>query len=189
MSNPEAWPCETGHEPRPPDSCSPLPDQFALRRTLERLSSVWSTPGLPASISIVFSSRLRKALGRADVCQRRVTLAAHLNGAGALLEEVLCHELAHIVAFDLVGKAERVHGPTWQRLVRMAGFAPSRRLQCSPRQGSDLSQKRSRKYLHRCQVCGFARVAARRMPAWRCADCVGAGLDGRLDLTELAAGP
>jgi predicted SprT family Zn-dependent metalloprotease len=126
-------------------------------------------------------------LGRADVGQRRVTLASHLNGTGALLEEVLCHELAHIVAFDLVGKAERVHGPTWQRLVCMAGFAPSRRLQCSSPQMIGLHQKRSKRYMHRCQVCGFTRIAGRRMSAWRCADCVSVGLDGRLDVVELEA--
>lgn len=160
-----------------------------LRREVDRLSSIWANPELPGSVDIVFSSRLTRTLGRADVVRRRVTLAACLNGTGAVFDEVLCHELAHIVAFDMVGRAERVHGATWQRLVAMAGFVPRRKLQTSLALANRSTGRRGRIYLHCCQVCGFSRIAARRMSTWRCADCVAAGLDGCLDVSELSARP
>jgi len=41
-------------------------------------------------------------------------LAAHLeNGIGDPLEEVLCHELAHVAVYRLHGRAARTHGPEW----------------------------------------------------------------------------
>ena len=157
-----------------------------LKAVTDRLSALWSTTDLFARVSIVFSNRLSRSLGRADVAQRRVTLAAYLRVPGAPLEEVLCHELAHIVAFERVGKTERVHGQTWQRLVAIAGFAPSRRLRFSSPQTLYRHRKHGRTYVHRCQVCGFTRVARRRVLAWRCADCVAAGLDGDLVVSEQA---
>ena len=125
----------TPSERRPSKPCDEALAQSAFRGTVARLGSVWSVPRLPATVSVVFSSRLTRSLGRADVRRRRITLAADLTGTGPFVEEVLCHELAHIVAFDLVGDSERTHGPTWQRLVREAGFVPTRRLQspASPR--------------------------------------------------------
>jgi hypothetical protein len=94
--------------------------------------------------------------------------------------------LAHIVAFDLVGDSERTHGPTWQRLVREAGFVPTRRLQSPATQRDSHARTRRKRFVHRCSVCSFTRIASRRMPGWRCADCVLAGLDGRLDVIEMA---
>ena len=160
--------------------------QSEFRGTVARLGSVWSVPRLPGTVSVVFSSRLTRSLGRADVRRRRITLVVDLTGTGAFVEEVLCHELAHIVAFDLVGESERTHGPTWQRLVREAGFVPTRRLQSPATPRDSYARTPRRRFVHRCPVCSFSRVASRRMPGWRCADCVRAGLDGHLDVTEIA---
>jgi predicted SprT family Zn-dependent metalloprotease len=97
-----------------------------------------------------------------------------------MLDVALCHEVAHLLAFRLVGNAERKHGPTWQRLMREAGHEPSTRL-VTPTGGSGTRQDVGhRRYRHRCPTCQFVRTAPRPVPGWRCADCVGAGLDGRL---------
>jgi hypothetical protein len=182
-SDPQAG--STRSEKGPSQRVDKTPAQARFLKALARLGSVWSVPRLPAMVSIVVSSRLTRSLGRADVRQWQVTLAADLPGAGAFVEEVLCHELAHIVAFDLVGNSERTHGPTWQRLVREAGFVPSRRLESPANRRDGHARTPKRRFVHRCSVCGFTRIASRRNPGWRCGDCMLAGLDGRFDIFEM----
>jgi hypothetical protein len=38
------------------------------------------------------------------------------------------------------------------------------------------------RFEHRCPVCQSVRLARRRMTAWRCAECVEAGLNGVIDI-------
>ena len=161
------------------------PHPRSLDHRVGELARLWSMPDLAASVSIRFSSRLTRSLGRADAATGRIALAVFLAEDPALLDAALCHELAHLAAFRLVGTSERPHGPTWQRLVRQAGHIPTLRLpvgQCEV--GSRLATEAVR-FVHSCPVCHFTRMAARRIPAWRCADCAAAGLDGRLEITPV----
>ena len=156
-----------------------------LDHRVAELARLWSMPDLAASVSIRFSRRLTRSLGRADAAKGRIALAALLADDPALLDAALCHELAHLAAFRLVGTAERPHGPTWQRLVGQAGHVAMLRLPISQGDvGSRLATEAAR-FVHSCPVCQFTRVAARRMPSWRCADCAAAGLDGRLEITPV----
>jgi ribosomal protein L37AE/L43A len=41
-----------------------------------------------------------------------------------------------------------------------------------------------RRFRHECPVCDFVRFARRRVQSWRCGDCMRAGLDGQLLITE-----
>jgi len=153
-----------------------------MRPTLEsriaQLADLWSIPDLAATVEVRFSRRLTRSLGRADAVTGRIALAAFLEHEPTLCDAALCHELAHLAAFRLVGSRERPHGPTWQRLVHVAGYEPIG--------ATDLAERAPRqrqRFTHVCPVCQFTRTAARPMPAWRCADCVAAGLDGRLEIT------
>jgi predicted SprT family Zn-dependent metalloprotease len=150
-----------------------------------RYTTLWSMPSLAQTTSIQFSSRLRRSWGRTNLQRRSITLAAELEQDRSLLEVVLCHELAHLAAYELAGRSERPHGPTWQRLVREAGQEPVVQLidaQAAPPTSSRPTAPR--RFLHRCLVCDFSRSSRKPIPAWRCADCVAAGLDGRLSMTE-----
>jgi hypothetical protein len=44
-------------------------------------------------------------------------------------------------------------------------------------------------YDHWCPVCQSSRTGRRPVKAWRCAACVAAGLDGKLEITRRARGP
>jgi predicted SprT family Zn-dependent metalloprotease len=46
-----------------------------------------------------------------------------------ILEEVLCHELAHVAVYRLHGRSVRPHGPEWKRLVRQVGFGAATHVQ------------------------------------------------------------
>ncbi len=162
-----------------------VPFRLALDQSISRYAVLWSRPNLGETVSTRFSARLSRSWARTNLSTRTITLASTLRGDLARLEETLCHELAHIVAHDLIGRREGPHGRTWKELVRIGGFEPRLRLACddAPR----IIVRRSSRFLHRCPVCDFARVAARPMRSWRCADCVAAGLDGNLVITKKRA--
>jgi len=103
-----------------------IPD--ALRSQAERWAELWGLPGLTESVTVEFSRRFRSSLGLCRPAQSRIRLAAHLEkGNGDLLEEVLCHELAHVAVYRLHARAVRPHGPEWKGLVAAAGFEPRAR--------------------------------------------------------------
>jgi predicted SprT family Zn-dependent metalloprotease len=156
----------------------------ALSRRIAQLAELWSIPELAGVVEVRFSKRLTRSLGRADAATGRIALAAFLEEEPALCDAALCHELAHLAAFRLVGPTERPHGPTWRRLVRAAGHEPTLRLLVEAN-GARPTTRRRHRFTHCCPVCHFTRTAARPMPAWRCADCTAAGLDGRLDITRV----
>ena len=166
--------------------------QTILPRSLDRrvgeLARLWSMPDLAASVSVRFSNRLTRSLGRADANKGRIALAASIAEDPTLLDAALCHELAHLAAFRLVGASERPHGPTWQRLVRQAGHAPTLRIAIGQHDVDSRVGREACRFVHSCPVCNFTRTAARRMPTWRCADCAAVGLDGRLEITPVESG-
>lgn len=179
---------------------TPTDPRFAqVSFSLRRLGEIWSCPDLVDRTSVRFSSRLTRAVGRADPDRALITLAASLPADGELLDEVLCHELAHLVAHARVGRSEPPHGPTWQALVREGGHSPALRtsgLSAKARGQlaaaftalpSTAQAKEPRRFHHTCPVCSYSRIARRRMSRWRCADCVSAGLDGVLDIQSVPA--
>jgi len=156
-----------------------------IAAALSRLGTVWSCAALVDRTTVRFSTRLTQSVARADVARSVVTLSASLLSDSKVLDEVLCHEVAHLVAHARVGRAEPPHGPTWQELVRQGGHVPALRISLLARTSESQSQApASRRFVHRCLVCSFIRVSRRRMPHWRCRDCVDAGLDGTLAIQE-----
>ena len=156
-------------------------ERLARARVAE-LAALWGVPGAADAFTVRFSGRLSRSLGRADSASGRVTLATSLRGDEELLDQALSHELAHLIAFFLVGRAEPAHGPTWKRLMRLAGHQPAIRLSSPAVAVAGAEPKEARRYRHRCPVCQFTRTASRRMPRWRCADCAASGLGGRLEI-------
>ena len=134
-------------------------------------------PELADNVVIEFSERLRSALGRTRVDVRRVRLNPILvRTSEKILEEVLCHELAHIAVYERFGSSVKPHGPEWAIFVRQAGYEP--RLRISVAGSSTLIS--DRRFEHLCPVCQTTRCAKRPMRRWRCASCVDAGLEGKL---------
>ena len=169
------------------DHASALPR--AVRESAARWAAAWGTRGLDTRTNVVFSPRLRRSLARCFPERRLVRLAERLREATpTLLEEVLCHELAHIAVFELHGRNCRPHGTEWSALVRAAGFKPRARLTASDASASGQSRVATRwVYRHRCPVCQAERIGRRPVHRWRCASCVTSGLEGRLVITRRRA--
>ena len=157
-------------------------DLVELSGATVRWSRIWGVPKLGHCSNIEWSSRMTKSLG---VCYPRkgtVRLAAYLQTAKrALVEEVLCHEMAHLAARELHGDGIRPHGREWKRLMEAAGYAPTTRLVVpAGLQPSPLKKKRRRRFLYIqfCSICERIRITHRSMRRSRCRACVDAGLDG-----------
>ncbi len=160
-----------------------------LARYVAALGVRWNVAEIVNRGESQFSRRLRCALGRCLPSRGIVRLNRRLLKARpALLEEVLCHELAHIVVFERHGHACRPHGSEWAALMRAAGFEPRVRARLSHDLQAALGTVRhpSRLYEHRCPVCQATRVARRPVPQWRCAACLRAGLPGHLVIKKRA---
>jgi predicted SprT family Zn-dependent metalloprotease len=155
--------------------------------SLSRWGRAWSIPGFEGGITVRFSNRLKRSLG---ICRPQIG-AITLNDQllrewSSVLEPVLCHEAAHVAAFLLWGRLVRPHGPEWTSLVRTAGFEPAIHVRLSelpPASRTAINAKVSVRHLnvrvvHRCPTCHFTRIAKKRVPGWRCANCIAIGLSG-----------
>ncbi|ABK17130.1 SprT family zinc-dependent metalloprotease [Syntrophobacter fumaroxidans] len=160
------------------------PPLRSLLEPMRRWLHLWGLPGLDQHISIGFSARLRRALARCYPRRRRVILAASLQEASPLLEEVLCHECAHLAAYELYGDACKPHGPEWARLMESAGFTPRRRVVLSKSEIIPGKGRRQYVYIHSCPVCQTQRTARRAVGTWRCPCCTELGLDGLLEISK-----
>jgi predicted SprT family Zn-dependent metalloprotease len=173
-----------------------MPDRDAgFRPLLERWGALWGVPDLAARVTVEPSARLRRSLGRCQPATGRISIRASLlDGDPRLLEEVLCHEAAHVAARILAGPEARPHGAEWRELVRAAGFEP--RIRRVGAEGDvvdagDAATSPARRasgrfaYEHRCPVCQAVRYANTARPRWRCLECGDAGLEGALEITQV----
>ena len=169
------------------------------RPHLKQWARLWRCRPL-ASVNCAVNPRLAVSLGRCRPAARAIELNQRLlSHAWRLRREVLCHEAAHFAVSELHGRAAKPHGSEWRELVTLAGFEPTVAISVAPRapggpsdSGSDPA-RRTRvvsgyRYQHRCPVCHFTRMARRPVGRWRCAACVGAGLDGVLLIRRLPEG-
>jgi len=165
-----------------------------LRALLPRVrhwGDLWDQPDLAERVSISFSPRLTRSLGRTNPSRGVVRLAVHLQDAPPeTLEEVLCHEVAHVAVHHRHGPGAKPHGPEWADYVRKAGFEP--RVKAPAVLGDEgrggmvkpPAPQAAATFEHRCPVCHTTRLARRPMPSWRCAECLDAGLPGRMLITH-----
>ena len=158
------------------------PPQFSnlISQSTMNYCRLWDNANLAPKIQVKFSNRITRSLGRTQPAAKIIRLNPLLQTRlRHLLEEVLCHELAHIAAHHLHGDAIRPHGLEWQTLMRVASYEPRVRIE------ADLGPPpahQSRCYTHRCPVCHAVRVAKKRMVHWRCAECVANGLEGIMEI-------
>ena len=146
---------------------------------LRNWARLWNVPALK-QVEIRINPRLRTSLGR---CVPRLTQIelnpSLLHNKHRRLQEVLCHEAAHIASWVLESEQKRAHNSKWAQLMTAAGFkakATIPGLRCNA-QGRAV---RDEVFEHYCPVCRFTRVARRPVTQWKCRTCVTAGLSGKL---------
>jgi predicted metal-dependent hydrolase len=97
-----------------------------IRRALRDWCHLWGVEEIAPEISVEISSRMTRSLGRCYPDRKLIRIAQFVREeSDALVQEVLCHEAAHIAAHHLYGSSIRPHGPEWKALMQKAGFPPS----------------------------------------------------------------
>ena len=98
----------------------------ALRRQIRRWAELWGVQEPLAAVQFEWSARMQRSLGRSYPKRSLIRLNPHLilDSNRSLFREALCHELAHIAAYQLYGRVISIHGPEWRDLLRQAGFEP-----------------------------------------------------------------
>ena len=152
--------------------------RLSIRRLLQSRNLIpeleWSTR-LRRNLAITYPER---TLIRVNVILAK---PVHIQ----YLEEVIVHEVAHLVAYDMVGIAQPPHGPLWQSIVCENGYRPKLKLRLNGFGDlANLKEDEPAKYVHKCPICQNQRVAKRRMRRWRCDECLTLGLDGELEITK-----
>lgn len=147
-----------------------------IRRWMRR----WGTPGLAEHVVCQWSPRLRRSLGRAYPQRKLIRLSILLQEPPyrSAFEEVLCHEAAHIAAYELHGNLGVNHGPVWKELMCRAGHEP--RQYGKAILSAEQYKPGSVRYVHFCPICQATRIAKRPQPRWYCLACRNAGLEGKL---------
>lgn len=157
-------------------------DTERFRSAISCWAKSWGVESLEERVNVVFSLRMVKSLGRCDLRSKTIRLNPYLKRhRGKILLEVLCHEAAHIAVHEKYGPGSSPHGEEWRRYVIQAGFVPRVTASLKGLNPAMAPQKTpSALYEHRCPICQMTRTSSRPVSRWRCAACVGAGLDGRL---------
>jgi predicted SprT family Zn-dependent metalloprotease len=157
-------------------------------RSLRGAYEAWGSPGDAQGIRLEFSGRMTTSLGRCYPTRRLIRLNDALTpqSAADLLHEVVCHEAAHIVAYERHGRSIRPHGHEWASLLVELDVPARARIPCDVELDAVLNKRRRRslRFEHRCTVCQAVRYARRAYPRWRCATCVSAGLSGTLRIVS-----
>ncbi len=157
------------------------------RAKAKELAALWGVHRLADRARIELSARLQTSLARSYPKDGLIRLNGVLLSPSncGLVAEVLCHELAHLAVYELFGPGRKPHGPEWQALVEKAGFSPRLHIRLPAGQRQPTTRVRQDRVLeHRCPVCQTVRFAVRHVPQWRCAECLAAGLEGKLVTTR-----
>lgn len=167
--------------------------ETAREKLLAEWGDKWGVRALESRAEVKTAPRLKTSLGRCRPATGRITLNPILERAGneALMEEILCHEAAHLAVYLLYGRKPKPHGREWKALMSKAGYAPRARVREEDVKGPRLGPRRSgHVYVHVCRDCSAVYRALKTDRRWRCARCTEAGLGGRLVLAaKLARNP
>lgn len=159
------------------------PSLTKLAALIHPWGCLWGLPGFEQNLTLRFSPRLTRSLGRCNPAAGTLTL--RLGLPDDQIPYILCHEAAHIAVFLRFGAGLRPHGPEWAALVTLAGFSPAVQVpgpRTPPKQNP--VPPGPFRYAHKCIVCQTTRWARRPMPRWRCAECLAAGLTGEMRILD-----
>ena len=91
--------------------------------TWEKASKIWSLPGYP---TISFNIKGKKTLGMAYRHQNRISFNLEMaEKIGKDFEEVIIHEISHLIQFIVYPDAKQAHGPEFRKICRTLGIPGS----------------------------------------------------------------
>jgi SprT protein len=109
------------------------------------------------TLRVEWNSRLKTAAGRADYCQKLISLNPRLAAHPEEIDRTLRHELAHFLAQFRAGRRPiSPHGPEWQGACAELGIPGEKRCHTLPFP----AKRYTRRFIYRCPNChrDFPRV-------------------------------
>jgi predicted SprT family Zn-dependent metalloprotease len=154
----------------------------ALEAKVREILGSLDAAELAREVRVEWNARLFSAAGRADSRRKLVSLNPRLREHDAAeIDRTLRHELAHLLAQFRAGR-RRVppHGAQWRKACRDLGIGDESRCHALPFP----TQRRTRRFLYRCQRCGKEFPRVRRIKrAVACLDCCRKFNRGKFDPT------
>ena len=150
-----------------------------LQSTARELLRSLGADRIARELRVEWNSRLKTAAGRADYCQKLISLNPQLFEHPAEIDRTLRHELAHILAQFRAGRRRVLpHGAEWRQACCDLGIADEKRCHSLPFKVSESA----RRYVYKCPQCqrDFPRVR-RIMRAVACLACCRAHNGGEFD--------
>ena len=133
-----------------PKTAVPPDDAARLEAVLRECLHLWGLENLADEIELRTSSRMTRSLGNARPETNRITLAQWLfDQPKEIVDEVLCHEAAHLAVHRLHGRGVRPHGREWRSLVQQAGFQARTRIPLPNPPNFPPRRRRTRRSLRR----------------------------------------
>jgi SprT protein len=113
------------------------------------------------TISIDWTQRRSTVAGKAYMTRWSVWINIPVHQAKPeMLEDTVAHEVAHLIAYEVHGRAGTGHGAGWQSTMRKLGRTPSRTFNGTAEQR--LAGKNMTRHIYRCD-CGYElNVSAKR---------------------------
>src|SRR6267378_1885591 len=150
-----------------------------LEKIARDLLRVHGATRIARELRVEWNSRLKTAAGRADYCQKLISLNPQLFEHPTEIDRTLRHELAHILAQFRAGRRRVLpHGAQWRQACCDLGIADEKRCHNLPFKVSESA----RRYVYKCPQCqrDFPRVR-RIMRAVACLACCRAHNGGEFD--------
>ncbi len=157
----------------------PTAGTAVLLQTARELLRAHGADRIARELRVEWNSRLKTVAGRADYCQKLISLNPQLFEHPTEIDRTLRHELAHILAQFRAGRRRVLpHGAEWRQACCDLGIADEKRCHSLPFKVSESA----RRYVYKCPQCqrDFPRVR-RIMRAVACLACCRAHNGGEFD--------
>jgi SprT protein len=170
--------------PKPEQASDALALQFHgldpdLERQARDLLRANGANRIATELRVEWNARLKTAAGRADYCQKLISLNPRLLEHSAEIDRTLRHELAHLLAQFRAGRRRILpHGEEWQEACRDLGIKGEKRCHSLPFP----ARRYVAHFIYRCPNCRqeFPRVRRVRR-AVACLACCRAHNGGEFD--------
>ena len=147
----------------------PIAETAVLLQTARELLRAHGADRIARELRVEWNSRLKTAAGRANYCQKLISLNPQLFEHPTEIDRTLRHELAHILAqFRAGGRRVLPHGAEWRQACCDLGIADEKRCHNLPFP----AQTHAARFIYRCPNCRqeFPRVRRVRR-AVACLSC------------------
>ena len=143
-------PGELAIEPAGKMPARPTAETAVLLQTARQLLRANGAGRIALDVRVEWNSRLKSAAGRADYCEKLISLNPQLTEHPTEIDRTLRHELAHMLAQFRAGRRKiSPHGSEWRKACADLGIVDEKRCHNLPFS----AQSYAARFVYRCPNC------------------------------------